>query len=78
VDVREVKKRRARLATLEKEIARWEARQAESEASLEAAAGEAFQRERWERLQGDFQGARARLADLYREWEGLAADLEGV
>ena len=40
--------------------------------------GEPFDRERLGRLQGDFDGARARLTDLYREWEELVAALEGA
>jgi ATP-binding cassette subfamily F protein 3 len=75
---REQRKRRTRLASLEREIALWEARQAEAVAALEAAAGQAFDRARLERLQGDFDGARARLAELYRGWEDLVAALEGA
>lgn len=71
------RKHRTRLQALERDISRWEARQAEASQGLEAAAGERFDRERLERLQADFETARARLADLYREWEDVAAALEG-
>ena len=75
---REQRKRKTRLQALERDIARWEERQAAAARDLEQAAGERFDRERLERLQAAFDEARARLADLYRDWEGVAAALEGA
>jgi ATP-binding cassette subfamily F protein 3 len=75
---RETRRRRSRLAVLEREIAELEARQKTALADLESAAAGPFDRERLARLDAAYRDAKESLASRYAEWERLSEALEGA
>ncbi len=75
-DARAQRKAKARLSTLEQEVARLEQRVAAALQALEQAAQGPYDRERLAGLEAEHGEAREALAQRYAEWEALAASLE--